>query len=123
MNMARKWPAGTPVSDREDHQHSYHPNGAGWYAVVMVRFREDSDIYQQCKVNVGITCKEQLAGSGNEISMWPSAVMQVALNNAGSTENWDSGYSATGVWAEASEEADLQMEQNELESQGAEEAD
>ena len=89
----------------------------------MVKFREDSEVYQQCRVNVGITCKEQLAGHGSEIAMWPSAVMQVALNNAGSTDDWEPGYSATGVWAEASEEADLQMEQNELESQGAEEAD
>ena len=111
--------SGTPASDREDQGRTFHPGGAGWYGVVAIYFRVDSEIVGQLGVNVGIICKEQLyaAAARAPIEAWASAAIQLMLNGPEWAEP-----ERNGVWATAEEEAAFQVETDEVEWEGVMEA-
>jgi len=111
--------SGTPESDRADQERSFHPGGAGWYGVVAIYFRVDSEIVAQLGVNVGIICKEQLyaAAARAPIEAWASAAIQLMLNGPEWAEP-----ERDGVWATAEDEAAFQAETDAIEWEGIMEA-
>ena len=116
--LIQRFPAGTPMRGFDGPASPLQ--GAGWYSVLLVKLRQDCELYTEEGVSTVIFCKEQLfnvRGGGVEagaITGWPARALRIEVSNephsdAPEEESW----MPMGVWRTVESEIEADYEESE----------